>query len=107
MLEHITESRYSTVRVLHLWKYCLQAVGKLGPTMYMGEAALQGMEQSQANVVAQTNVDLLQLQRSDAVRLLGAPFLQLVSQSTVSTVKKVLLKRLPDIGGNYQMAVKI
>ena len=59
--------------------------------MHMGEAALQGFEASKTNIVAQTNVDLLQLQRSDAVRLLGAAFLQLVAQSPVSTVKKVFL----------------
>ena len=72
----------------------VQAVGRLGPTMYMGEAALQGSELSNSNVVAQTNVDLLQLQRSDAVRLLGTAFLQLVTQSTISTVKQVSLSRL-------------
>lgn len=62
--------------------------------MYMGEAALQGSEPSNSNVVAQTNVDLLQLQRSDAVRLLGTAFLQLAAQSTVSTVKKVISSRM-------------
>ena len=66
--------------------------------MYMGEAALQGTDPSKASVIAQTNVDLLQLQRSDAVRLLGAVFLRLVSQSTVTTIKKVLLCELAYVG---------
>lgn len=70
----------------------MQEVAKLGPSMYMGQAALQGLEPSKTNVVAVTNVDLLQLQRSDAVRLLGAAFLQLVAQSTVATAKKVKLQ---------------
>ena len=67
----------------------LQEVAKLGPTMYMGEAALKGLEISKHDVIAVTNVELLQLQRSDAVRLLGSTFLQLMAQSAVSPTNKV------------------
>jgi len=67
----------------------MQEAARLGPTMYMGEAALLGMEASKFNVKALTTVDLLMLQRSDAVRVLGAPFAQLASQTMGATSKKV------------------
>ena len=57
--------------------------------MHMGQAALQGVEPSKVSVVAATSVELLQLLRSDAVRVLGSAFLQLVAQNPVTTSKKV------------------
>ena len=67
----------------------IQEIAQLGPTMYMGEAALAGLDSSKLGVRAVTTVDLLTLQRSDAVRVLGPDFLQLVGQSTTTAKIKV------------------
>ena len=64
-------------------------MARLGPTMYMGEAALLGMEPSRATVQALTAVDLLMLPRSEAVRVLGPAFTaQLGTQSSAPSAKK-------------------
>ena len=76
-------------------KKCGQEVARLGPTMYMGEAALAGLDSCKVTVRATTTVDLLMLQRSDAVRVLGPEFLQLVSQTNTTTKKQVFI--LPPI----------
>lgn len=65
-----------------------QEIAKLGPTMYMGEAALQGMEPSLTSIEAITAVDLLVLQRSDVVRILGPSFGQ-TGRSTLPAAKQV------------------
>lgn len=66
-----------------------QEVARLGPTMHMGEAALAGLDACRVTVRATTMVDLLMLQRSDAVRVLGPEFLQLVGQTQAVTKRQV------------------
>ena len=74
----------------------MQEVARLGPTMYMGEAALLGTEPSRATVQALTAVDLLMLPRSEAVRVLGPSFLaQLAIQSSAPSAKKASPASVP------------
>lgn len=63
--------------------------------MYMGESALIGVEPGAVSVVASTAVDLLVLQRSDVVRILGPAFAQAAAQSSAPASTQVRrLRRL-------------
>ena len=78
-----------------------QEVAKLGPTMWFGETSLLKREPRPNNVVSETAVDLLLLDRTDVNTILGPLQTILDAQAAnfgPTSVKKVILDLHQQIG---------
>ena len=72
----------------------LQEVAKLGPTMWFGETSLLKREPRPNNVVSETAVDLLLLDRTDLVNILGP--LQTILDAQAANFGPSSVKKVPE-----------